>query len=165
MVFEQACIIAYTTEDDRYSAVRRAAEAAAMVAEARLILFDADAAGRFGEPLPSNWSGEDARGVFPEDVLEPNDLETAGRHAIAAQVREARDRGIDAWGWLPKSKDANAIAEYADKRHADLVMLPKDHESPGLLARIRGEASVDEAAKKLGRPVAVVDDDGNVEYR
>jgi hypothetical protein len=158
-------IIAYTSEDGRYTSVVRAAEEAAASAHARLILFDADAASRFSEPLPSNWSGEDARALFDRDKLTPEELEMAGRHTIADQVRHARSLGIDAAGWLPKSKDADAIAAYADREHADLILLPSELEHPGLLGKLRGEASVKEAAEKAHRPVAVVDEDGNVEYR
>lgn len=158
-------IIAYTSEDGRYDAVVRAAEEAASAAEARLILFDADAASRFSEPLPSNWSGEDARALFGQDALTPDELELAGRHAIADQVRHALGRGIDAAGWLPKSKDADAIAEYAEREHADLILLPKELEHPGLVGKLRGESSVTEDVEKVGRPLAVVDEDGNVEYR
>jgi hypothetical protein len=157
-------IIAYTIEDGRYDAVVEAAEEAASAAKARLILFDADAASRFSEPLPSNWSGEDSRSLFDQDALSPDELEMAGRHAIAHQVRHARELGIDAAGWLPTSKDADAIAAYADREHADLILLPKDLEHPGLLGKLRGEASAAATARKAGRPLAVVDAQGNIEY-
>ncbi|MEX0784496.1 MAG: universal stress protein [Dehalococcoidia bacterium] len=158
-------IIAYTSEDGRYNAVVEAAEEAARAAAARLILFDADAASRVSEPLPSNWSGEGARDLFDRDALSPDELEAAGRHAIAEQVRHARDQGIQAFGWLPKSKDADAIAAYAEREGADLIVLPSALEDPGLMGKLRGEASVQEAAEKAHRPLAVVDEDGNIEYR
>jgi nucleotide-binding universal stress UspA family protein len=159
------CIIAYTAEDDRYRAVLEAAEETARAANARLILFDADAASRFSEPLPSNWSGEGARDLYGSETLSADELETAGRHKIAEQVRHARKLGIDAFGWLPKSKDADAIASYAEREQADLIMLPSELEEPGLMGKLRGEASVEETAEKAQRPVAVVDEQGNVEYR
>jgi nucleotide-binding universal stress UspA family protein len=166
MATSPTVIIAYTSEDGKYDAVVQAAEEAARSAAARLILYDSDAASRFSEPLPSDWSGEGSRELFDSDALSPEELEAAGRHAIAEQVRHARSRGIQAFGWLPKSKDANAIAEYADREHADLVILPSALEEPGLMGKLRGEASVAEMTEKAaGRPLAVVDQDGNVEYR
>jgi nucleotide-binding universal stress UspA family protein len=158
-------IIAYTSEDGRYDSVVEAAEQVARDAHARLILYDADAASRFSEPLPSNWSGEDARELFDRDALSPDELEMAGRHAIAEQVRHARNQGIDAFGWLPRHKDASHIAAYADREHADLIMLPSDLEEPGLMGKLKGESSVKETMEKAGRPLAVVDEDGNIEYR
>src|SRR5688572_14106213 len=117
-------IIAYTSEDGRFDSVVGAAEQIAREAAARLILYDADAASRFSEPLPSNWSGQDSREIFDTDALSPEELEMAGRHAIAEQVRHARSQGIEAFGWLPRHKDAEHIAAYADREHADLIMLP-----------------------------------------
>lgn len=165
MATSPTCIIAYTSEDDRYRAVLAAAEETARAANARLILFDSDAASRFSEPLPSNWSGEGAGDLFDSDTLTPEDLERAGRHAMAEKVRHARGLGIQAFGWLPKSKSAESIAEYADREDADLIMLPRDLEEPGLMGRLQGEPSVDDAAEKAARPVAVVDEDGTIEYR
>ncbi len=165
MATAPTCIIAYTSEDNRYRAVLDAAEATAQAANARLILFDSDAASHFSEPLPSNWSGEGADELFDSDTLSADDLERAGRHAMAAKVRHARGLGIDAFGWLPKSKDATAIAEYADREHADLIMLPSDLDDVGLMGKLQGQSSTEETAEKAARPVAVVDEDGNIEYR
>jgi len=158
-------IIAYTSEDDRFRSVLEAAEETAAAADARLILFDADAASRISAPLPTDWSGEGDRDLFGSDTLLPDDLERAGRHSFAEQVRHARNLGIEAFGWLPAAKDADAIAEYAEREHADLIMLPSHLEEPGLLGKLKGESSVEEAAEKAGRPVAVIDEGGNVEYR
>lgn len=159
------CIIAYTSEDDRYHAVLEAAEETARAANARLILFDADAASHFSEPLPSNWSGEKSRELFDSDTLDADELERAGRHSLAEKVRHARGMGIQAFGWLPKSKDADAIAEYAEREQADLIMLPSELDDRGLMGKLQGQSSTEETAEKAGRPVAVVDSDGNIEYR
>jgi len=156
------CIIAYTAEDDRFRAVRQAATQTARDANARLILYDFDAASTFSSPLPSNWSGEGSGELFP-DLLEPADLERAGRHQIAIQVVEARNEGVDAYGWLPDKKSAEALAEYAEKQAVDLIMLPAELKDPGLFDRWRG-ASVEKAAEETGRPIAVVEEDGSVEY-
>lgn len=164
MTTSPTVIIAYTAEDDRYRAVRQAAEATASAAEAKLILYDIDAAQMFASPLPQEaWSGEGDRAQWPAE-LSPADLERAGRHEIAQQVREARDRGILAFGWLPEKKGAEGIADYADEREADLIIMPREMEEPGLMDRLRG-ATVDAAAEKTGRPIVVVGEDGELEHR
>lgn len=162
MATSPTCIIAYTAEDDRFRAVREAAIETARESNAKLILYDFDAASSFSSPLPSNWSSEGAGELFP-DLLEPEDLERAGRHKVAEQVLEAKSRGVNAYGWLPDKKSAEALAEYADKEGADLIMLPAELQEPGLFDRWRG-ASVEKAAEETGRPIAVVADDGSVEY-
>ena len=47
------CTIAYVGEGEQYDAVVDAAMEAATGAEARLIIYDADAGARFGSPLPT----------------------------------------------------------------------------------------------------------------
>ncbi len=162
MATSPTCIIAYTAEDDRFRAVRETAIQAARESGAKLILYDFDAASAFSSPLPSNWSAEGAGELFP-DLLAPEDLERAGRHRIAAQVLEARNAGVDAYGWLPDKKSGEALADYADKQAADLIMLPAELQEPGLFDRWRG-ASVEEAVEETHRPIAVVAEDGSVEY-
>jgi hypothetical protein len=162
MATSPRCIIAYTAEDDRFRAVRQAAIETARESQAKLILYDFDAASTFSSPLPSNWSGEGADELFPE-LLGPEDLERAGRHRIAIQVIEARNKGVDAYGWLPDKKSGEELAEYAEKQAADLIMLPAELKDPGLFDRWRG-ASVEKAAEETGRPIAVVEEDGTVEY-
>lgn len=162
MATSPKCIIAYTAEDDRYRSVRQAAIQTARESDARLILYDVDAASLFSSPLPSNWSGEGGGELFP-DLLEPEDLERAGRHRIAVQVIEARNKGVDTYGWLPDKKSAEELAEYAEKQAADLIMLPAELQEPGLVDRWRG-ASVEKAAEETGRPIAVVDEGGSIEY-
>ena len=53
MVAQRTCIIAYVGEDERYDVVRERAMAEATSSGARLILYNADAATRLGEPLPT----------------------------------------------------------------------------------------------------------------
>lgn len=162
MTTSPTCIIAYTGEDDRYLAVRRAAVDTARASEARLILYDIDAAQMFASPLPTEWSGQGSDRQFG-DVLTAEDLERAGRHTLARQVEEARSSGIEAFGWLPQKKGADALAEYADKQEADLIMLPADMGEPGLFDRLRGN-TVEKAVEKAGRPIALVGEDGEVSY-
>ncbi|HET9681678.1 MAG TPA: hypothetical protein VFP19_06520, partial [Candidatus Limnocylindrales bacterium] len=103
-------IVALTREGDGARAVRRAATERALDDHATLILYDLDA-GRdpLESPLPTEWSAEGTNdGVT--DRLGPEELEAAGRHAIAEQVRAARSAGIDAWGWLPDRDDGATLA-------------------------------------------------------
>ncbi|MCK9517719.1 MAG: universal stress protein [Dehalococcoidia bacterium] len=162
MTTSPTCIIAYTSEDGRYDNVLDAALETARQAEARLILYDIDAAQMFAAPLPTEWSGDTEREDWSA-LLTEDDLERAGRHPIAQQVRRARSAGVEAFGWLPDKKGADALAEYADKQQADLIMLPADMEEPGLFDRLR-KATVKDAVEETQRPVAVVHEDGEVTY-
>jgi hypothetical protein len=155
------CIIAYTAEDDRYAQVRVAAEEQARESGATLILYDIDAASPFSSPLPTAWDAEGDTELFP-DRLAPEDLERAGRHEIAAQVRDARQVGVEAYGWLPSKKGADGVAEYADQQNCDLIMVPADLEGPGVLDRLR-KATLGELVKDTSRPVAVVEEDGSIQ--
>lgn len=162
MTTSPTTIIAYTSEDGRYDNVLRAALQTAREAEARLILYDIDAAHLFTSPRPTEWSAETPEQDWP-DLLNEDDLERAGRAPIARQVREARSEGVEAFGWLPKRKGADALAEYADRQHADLIILPADMEEPGLFDRLR-KATLKDAVEETHRPVAVVDENGDVTY-
>ena len=120
-------IVALIAEDGRYADVRRQALERAREAGATLLYFDVDAGGSLLEsPLPTEWSGQGQQEQFG-DRLDVNDLEAAGRAPIARAVREARDAGIEAWGWLPDKADAEALAEYASAQSASLVIVP-EHE-------------------------------------
>jgi hypothetical protein len=143
-------ILAYTAEDGRLDAVRRAALELARPDGARLILYDVDAAGIFQKPLPTNWSGEGSEREFG-DVLGPGDLERAGRHAIASQVAEARAAGIDAWAWLPGELNARALAEYVGRVGADVIVIPAEMGHPGGPLEDLVRARPEEIEKKLGR--------------
>jgi hypothetical protein len=118
-------IVAVTGEDDRYDRVRRMGTQRALDEHATLILYDLDA-GRdpLESPLPTEWSAEGTDDV--PDRLGPEELEAAGRHAIADQVRGARDLGIDAWGWLPDDDDASALVGYAQSQVDPLILVPDD---------------------------------------
>lgn len=117
-------IVAVTTEDDRYRAVRSTAEQRARDEHATLILYDLTAGENpFDSPLPTNWSSE-GQEESVSDRLGPEELEAAGRAEIAKQVREARDRGIDAWGWLPDADDDATLLAYAADQPGALVLVP-----------------------------------------
>jgi hypothetical protein len=130
-------IVAVTGEDDRYARVRRTAARRALDEHATLILYDLDA-GRdpLESPLPTEWSAEGTDEVA--DRLGPEELEAAGRHVIADQVRQARSQGIDAWGWLPEDDDRGTLVSYAEKQVDPLVLVPDDEPDLGDAVDIEG---------------------------
>jgi hypothetical protein len=137
-------IIAVTTEDDRHAMVVDRAAGLAIQTNATVILYDLDAdIGALESPFPKAWPG-DGDDVQFGDRLDPNDLEAAGRRALADQVRVIRAAGIDAFGWLPPKPDADSLVEYASRQGAELVLLSTD--DAGLIdalepvGRIRVEA-------------------------
>jgi nucleotide-binding universal stress UspA family protein len=137
-------IIAVTTEDDRHVMVVDRAAGLAIETNATVILYDLDAdMGALESPFPMASSGDGEEDRFG-DRLGPNDLEAAGRHALADQVRVIRAAGINAFGWLPPKPDADSLVEYAARQGADLVLVSAD--DAGLIdalepvGRIRVEA-------------------------
>jgi hypothetical protein len=118
--FRPATIVAVTSEEERHAAVRRRAAAIARDAGSTVLLWDRDAAGSpLGSPLPTAWSGDGEKGQFG-DRLGPNDLMAAGREPLARQVGELRTSGVDAWGWLPETADADHLVASASDQGADL---------------------------------------------
>jgi hypothetical protein len=125
-------VIAVTGEDDRFEPVRRAAIDRAQAEHATLILYDLDASeSPLESPLPTDWSAE---GTEEEvgDRLGPEELEAAGRAAIAGQVRDARGRGVDAWGWLPNDADREQLIAYAARQPGAHVMVPRGDDALSL---------------------------------
>lgn len=118
-----ATVIAYTTEDDQYAAVRLAAVQHAREHGCTVILYAADAASAFEEPMPNQWASEGEDKRFG-DRLTTADLEFLGRQPIADQVREAQAGGVDAFGWLPKDHGPKALAGYARQQGAHAVFVP-----------------------------------------
>jgi len=133
-------IVAVIGEDARYDALRQEAADRALADHATLILYDLDA-GRdpLESPLPTDWSAEGTEEAVA-DRLGPEELEAAGRHVIADQVRAARERGIDAWGWLPAHDDKDTLSGYADDLADPLVLVPDDE--PDLREAMDVEAHV-----------------------
>jgi hypothetical protein len=127
---DRRTIVAVTGEDDRFDAIRSRASAIAAGSGSTVILYDIDAAGVFASPVPTGWSGDGEKELLDEeashDRLDDAALETAGRGAIARQVRSMRAMGVDAWGWLPTKRDAADLAAYAARQGADLVLVPGD---------------------------------------
>ncbi len=118
-------VIAVTGEDDRFAPVRRAAIERARAEGASLILYDIDAVtSPLESPVPTGWSAEGTEEKVG-DRLGPQELEAAGREAIARQVQEARSLGVDAWGWLPSDKGRDALLEYAAKEPGARLLVPE----------------------------------------
>ena len=124
------CIVVCTDETGRYDgsvgkALDRAADESATV-----ILYNVTAPGSaFSNPRPNEWAGEGEAEEY-DRPLDPVALEKLGRHEFALQVQTARERGIDAYGWLPDKFGGDALAAYAAQQQADLVLLPADLDQP-----------------------------------
>lgn len=124
------CLVVCTDETGRYDASVDKALDIATEQHATVILYDVSAPGSaFSTPRPNEWAGEGQQEDY-ERPLDPVALEKLGRHTLALQVQGARQRGIDAYGWLPDSIGGDALAEYAAQQHADLVLLPNDLDAP-----------------------------------
>lgn len=157
------CIIAYIGEDLRkYTPLIAAARDAASTNGARLIFYDADAASRFGSPTTTFWSGDRDRDldgqVDGKHALGAADLEAAGRGAIARLVLEARAAGIDAFGWLPRSRGAHDLGDYAKSQHADLIILPAHLDHVPMLEKLfHGTAPARKIMKETVIPIVRVE--------
>jgi hypothetical protein len=142
-------VLAYTTRDDEHAAVRLAAVQHARDHGCALILYAADAASAWSEPLPNQWGSEGEDKRFG-DRLNPKDLEFLGQQPIADQVREAQAGGVEAFGWLPKDHGPRALAEYARTQGAHRVFLPMELETiDEVSSLLAGEPDAeDEVARK-----------------
>jgi hypothetical protein len=141
-------VIAHTSEDDQHAEVRHAAEVHAKAHGCELILFAADVASVWSEPMPNQWASEGEAERFG-DRLSSNDLESVGRSAIAQQVRKSRRAGVRAAAWLPKDKGIKALAEYALAQGAHIVLVPESLDSIDELGLLLTAA---DAARETGRP-------------
>jgi hypothetical protein len=155
-----SCIIAYTGEEERYRPIDRLAISTAQRIGARLIFYDADAASRFGaagaSPLPTWWSGDGQQEQF-DNRLDPEQLEKAGRSWLKGRVEAARANGVEAYGWLPSSNSAEALADYAREQHAGLVYVPSELDQSGLAAWLKGEPTLEAIEHELEGPAVAVD--------
>ena len=132
-------IVALVDEGGELEHVLRAAiEMIERSDDARLILYDGSSASEFTEPVAAPVSAE---GVGEEygSLLSPGDLDKLGRPELARQVRDARRRGIDAWGRLASEHGVDHLIEFARANDADLILLPEELGDPGVLDRIRGD--------------------------
>jgi nucleotide-binding universal stress UspA family protein len=149
-------IVAYIGEGRKYWPLIERAIDVAEERQARLIFYDSDAASMFSNPLPTVWSADGQKEQF-DDRLDPEQLEKAGREEVRDHVIHARDRGIDAWGWLPSKRDAKALGEYAQQHGATLVIIPKQLEKSGLGDWLRGRPTAEQIVEESEQPVLEVD--------
>ena len=154
------CILAYTGEHDRFRPLDAAAIESARSTGARLIFYDSDASSRLSaagaSPLPTWWSGEGA-GDQLSDRMDPEQLDKAGRFWLKGTVEFARAFGVDAYGWLPSSASAADFADYAEKQHADLLIVPGDLDQNGLAAWLKGQPTLKVIEREATEPIVVVD--------
>ena len=123
---QDKCFVVCTDETGKYDASVAKALDRAVAEGARVILYDVTASGSsFSTPRPNEWAGEGEVEQY-DHPLDPVALEKLGRHMFAVQVKRARERGVDAYGWLPDKANGTALAEYAAQQDADLVLLPAD---------------------------------------
>jgi hypothetical protein len=132
---EGPAVVTLTTEDDKHPAVRRAAEVHARSHGCVLILYAADAASIFADPMPNEWDSDGEVERFG-DRLNADDLDYLGRSAIAGQVREGERAGSTTSAWLPKDKGVEALARYASAEGAHIVFVPESLESIEKLAAL-----------------------------
>jgi len=124
------CFVVCTDETGRYDASVDKAIQRASGESARVILYNVTAPGSaFSDPRPNEWAGEGQKEDF-DQPLDPVKLEQLGRHEFALQVQRAREKGVDAWGWLPEKLGGDTLAAYAAQQQADLVLLPIDLDEP-----------------------------------
>jgi hypothetical protein len=152
-------IVALVDEAGDLEHVRRAG--VDMVADApgtRLILYDASSASAFTEPVAGAVSADGVAEQYGP-LLSPEDLEKLGRPELARQVRDARERGIDAWGRLASDHGIEPLMEFARSQGADLVLLPEGLGDPTMLERLRGD-TLEDAVVAATVPFQVVSRDG-----
>lgn len=146
---DRPVVIAYTTKEDQHAAVRLAAVQHAREHGCAVILYAADAASAWSEPMPNQWGSEGEADRFG-DRLNPADLEFLGRNPLATQVREAQAAGVEAFGWLPKDHGPRALAEYATAQGAHRIFAPAELESIDELSSLLGGAP--NAIEELAQP-------------
>ena len=151
MTDEKRCIVACTDDSGRYATTVSAAVDRAKDSGAKVILYDVGAPSAFTDPRPNIWAGEGERDVY-DHPLDPVALEKLGRHDFALQVEQARQQGVDAYGWLPQSAGGTALVEYAALQQADLVLVPADIEQPDYLTAVEDSGAV--PVELIGSPPA-----------
>jgi len=155
MTTSPTLIVAYVDDQGRYSYVADAAARMASTATARLIFYAPGVSG-------GRRAGQQA-GAHHPGYLELEDLSEAGLGQLASEVRQARDSGVQAFAWVPESDDVTELAEYAAQQGADMIMLPAEKGEAGFLERLFGH-SFQENLEQAGRQVALVGEDGSIDY-
>lgn len=152
-------VIAYTTEDDQHPEVGQAAQAHARDHGCVAILYAADVASSWSEPMPNQWASDGEADRFG-DRLSTEDLDVLGRSAISGQVRKGRRAGARGAGWLPKDKGVEALAEYAVIEGAHIVFVPESLDAIDVIRALlanagqgHGAAVSDVELRVVGDPV------------
>jgi hypothetical protein len=154
------CIVACTDASGGYSAVNDVAIAQARETGARVIFYDVSQDGRMTDPRPNFWAGEGEAELY-DRPLEPVAIERLGFHELALQVQRARDEGVDAFGWLPNDPGGQGLAAYAQREHADLVLLAAGTESTAKYVDDLRQAAGTDAATATAR-IRLVDEDATL---
>ena len=155
------CIAAFVDEAGEYDHVATAAVDLAAEKASRLILYDSSSASAFREPVASEVSAEGVGDDVPS-LLSEHDLETLGHHPLAERVRRARAAGVDAYGRLASDHGAEPFLSFAREQGADLVLVPRELEDPGLVERFRGETADETRDEAGGLRVLTVDKTGRL---
>src|SRR5262249_38672266 len=117
-------VLAYVDETGQYDHVLRTARTLAREHDARLILYHSVASEKPGESV--RIPDAHAAGASSPQALSSNELRSASRPILAAAVEEARDDGIDAWGWLAPDPGVGPLMRYAEHVNAEVVVLPAE---------------------------------------
>lgn len=150
-----SAVVAYVTGDDAHGHVRRAAEGHAHAHGCGLILYVADAASMWSEPMPNQW-GSDGEGDRFGSRLGPDDLEALGRSDVRAQVAAGRAAGVSAFAWLPKDHGAGALVQYASEQGAHLIFVPDALEGIDELSSLLGGSTSGDELVRPGIEVRAV---------
>ena len=128
-------VLAYVDETGQYDHVLRTARTLAREHGSRLILYHSIA--QPGDPIRIPDAGADTTPAT--QPLSADELRGAGRALLAIAVQEAREDGIDAWGWLAPDPGVGPLMRYAEHVNAEVVVLPAELGDAAVLANIRGE--------------------------
>lgn len=134
------CIVVCTDDSGQHAGAIAEATRRAVESGARVILYDVTASGTMTSPRPNEWAGEGEQEVY-DRPLDPVAIEKLGRHDFAVQVEQARAAGADAYGWLPDETGGAAIASYAARENAGLILVPASLESEKIIAELRDATS------------------------
>jgi nucleotide-binding universal stress UspA family protein len=150
-------VLAYVDETGQYDHVLRTARTLAREHDARLILYHSVAKSDPGEPvrLP------DAGAASSAQTLSADDLRSAARPVLAVAVEEARDDGIDAWGWIAPDPGVGPLMRYAEHVKAEVVVLPAELGDTAVFANIPG-AQLQVALESGTVNVVIVDREGRL---
>ncbi|MEO6715066.1 MAG: universal stress protein [Mycobacteriales bacterium] len=154
------CIVACTGPTAEYQAVTKVAVAHARETGARVIFYDVTRDETMTDARPNFWSGEGEAELY-DRPLEPVAIEKLGYHDLALTVQQARDGGVDAFGWLPNDAGGQALAEYARRENADLVLMPAGTEQTARYVDDLRKADSDGSISPTDN-IRLVDDDSTM---